>query len=227
MIKGFLTMALLPWPVLFCSFLRPPLEVSAFAVQSMTRGQSAFRVREVNLYAPHLYADDLEFRATLVDLPGAKKKQSYWELSYQLFFVPEEKYYEAVARLPRGGSNPTPEQFPGRVLLLEGHKKTRQLDTLKERTIHLSGVRFKQRVPDTQRTKFACLMTHYSVRIFDAQLKTTFYRSGVMITDPYEDHPQDPNQAIARKTIYLSFMVTPEGFLNLSQLARHAGKTKW
>jgi hypothetical protein len=48
-----------------------------------------------------------------------------------------------------------------------------------------------------------------------------------MITDPFEDHPQDPNQAIARKTIYLNFMVTPEGYLNLSQLARDPDSTKW
>jgi hypothetical protein len=70
-------------------------------------------------------------------------------------------------------------------------------------------------------------MTYFSVKIFDAELKTTLYRTGLMITDPFEDHPQDPNQAIARKTIYLNFMVTPEGYLNLSQLARDPDSTKW
>jgi len=227
MIKGFLMMGLLQWSVFFCSFLPPPLGLSFSAEQNVQRGLSSFRVREVNVYAPHLYADNLDFIATLVDLPGARKKQSYWELSYQLYFVPEDKYYEAVKRLPRGASNPTPEQFPGRVLLFEGHKKTRRLGTLTDRTIKLTGVPFKQKVPDTQRTKFACLMTHFSVKIYDAQLKTTVYHTGLFITDPYEDHPQDPNQAIARKTIYLSFKVTPEGTLNRSQLAREPGSTKW
>jgi hypothetical protein len=227
MITGFLTICLLPWCVLLSSFSPQLLGVPSFALHRAQRGQSGFKVREPNVYAPHVYADHLEFIATLVDLPGARNKQSYWELSYQLYFVPEDKYYEALARAPRGPSNPTPEEFPGRLLLLEGHKKTRRLDTLKKRTIHLTGVPFKQKVPDAQRTKFACLITHYSVKIFDADLKTTVYRTGIFITDAYEDHPQDPNQVIARKKIYMSFRVTPEGSLNRSQLAREPGSTKW
>jgi hypothetical protein len=224
---GFLTIDLLQWCVLLSSFSPQSPGVSSFGVLKAQRGNTGFTVREPNLYAPHVYADDLEFIATLVDLPGARNKQSYWELSYQLFFVPEDKYYEALARAPRGPSNPTPEEFPGRVLLAQGHKRTRRLASLKERTIHLTGVSFKPRVPDAQRTKFAHLLTHYSVKIFDAELKTTVYRSGIFITEPYEDDPQDPNKAIARKTIYMNFMVTPEGNLNRSQLARHSRSTKW
>jgi len=224
---GFLTIGLLQWCVLLGSFSAQSLRMPSSCLHRAQRGNTGFKVREPNLYAPHVYADDLEVIATLVDLPGAKKKGSYWELSYQLFFVPEDKYYEALARAPKGPSNPTPEEFPGRVLLAQGHKRTQRLGSLKERTIHLTGVAFKQRVPDVQRTKFAVLITHYSVKIFDAELKTTVYRSGIFITDPYEDHPQDPNQAIARKKIYLSFMVTPEGYLNRSQLARDPGSTKW
>ena len=223
--RGFLTIGLLQWCVLLSSVSTQSL--GAPSVHRAQSGNSGFNVREPNLYAPHVYSDDLEFIATLVDLPGAKNKQSYWELSYQLYFIPEDKYYEAVKRLPRGPSNPTPEQFPGKMLLLEGHKKTRRLDTLKERTIRLTGVRFKQRVPDAQRTKFACLMTHYSVKIFDGELKTTVYRSGVFFADPYEDHPQDPNQAVARKKIYASFIVTPEGILYRSQRPRDPNSTKW
>ena len=95
------------------------------------------------------------------------------------YFVPEDKYYEALKGFPRGGSNPTPEQFPGRILLAEGHKKKTRLGTLKERTITLTGVVFKEKVPDVQRTKFALLMTGYSVKIFDAELNTTVYNSGI------------------------------------------------
>jgi hypothetical protein len=224
---GFLTIGLLQWCVLLSSFSPQSMRMPSSDLHRAQRGNTGFKVREPNLYAPHVYADNLEVIVTLVDLPGAKKKQSYWELSYELYFVPEDKYYEAIQRLPKGPSNPTPEQFPGKVLLLQGHKKLRDLDTLKERTIHLTGVALKKRVPDAQRTKFAYLMTHYSVKIFDAELKTTVYRSGIFLTEPYEDHPQDPNQAIARKTIYMSFMVTPEGYLNRSQLARDPGSTKW
>jgi len=224
---GFLTIGLLQWCVLLGSFSPQSLSTPSFALHTAQRGFTGFKVREPNLYAPNVYADNLEFIATLVDLPGARNKQSYWELSYELYFVPEDKYYEAIKRLPKGPSNPTLEQFPGRMLLLEGHKKIRRLDTLKERTLHLTGVRFKQQVPDPQRTKFAHLMTHFSVKVFDAELKTTLYRTGLLFTEPYQDHPQDPNQAIARKTIYLNFMVTPEGYLNLSQLARDPDSTKW
>jgi hypothetical protein len=225
MITGFLTIGLLLWCVLFCSVASVAPGVASPGAQAAQRGHSAFKVREVNVYAPHVYADDLNFVATLVDLPGAKKKQSYWELSYQLFFISEDRFDQVVERLPRGPANLTPAQFPGRMLLTEGRQKITRLGTLQERTVNRTGVHFKQRVPDIQRTKFARLMTHYSIKIFDAELNTTLYKSGIFLTEPFEDDPQ--NQAIARKTIYLNFMVTPDGFLNYSQLARQVGSTKW
>ena len=213
MTTRFLTTILLQY-VLLSSF------VPSAIAQSNRRG---FKTREPNLYAPKLYADNLDFIATLVKLPGVSKKQSYWELSYQLYFVPEDKYYEAVRRLPQGGSNPSPEEFSGRILLIEGHKKKTRLDTLKDRTITLTGVAFKQRVPDAQRTKFALLMTAYSVKIFDAELNTTVYRSGIFLTEPYEADPNDQKQANPRKTIYLNFGVNPDGSLNRSQLPPNPG----
>jgi hypothetical protein len=192
--------------ILFTSLLPP-------AMAQTVRG---FKVREPNLYAPHLYADSLDFEATLVNLPGVRNKQSYWELSFQLYFVPEDKYYEALKRGPQGPSNPTPEEFPGRILLAKGHKKKMRASTPEQRTISLSGISFKQRVPDAQRTKFAHLLTAYSVKIFDARLNTTVYYSGIFLTEPYQDNEKD--QAIARKTIYLNFGVNPDGTLNRSQL---------
>jgi hypothetical protein len=227
MFTGFLTIVFVQWCVLSGPFLPPATALSAFPYGTLPQGRSRFRVREANVHAPHVYADDLDVLITLVDLPGARNKQSYWEISYQLYFISEDKFDEAVARFPRGGSNPKPEQFPGRMLLTEGHKKIRRLGTLKERTINITGVPFKAKVPDAQRTKFASLMTHYSVKIFDAELNTTVFRSGIFLTEPYDDHPEDPTQSIARKTIYLNFMVTPTGFLNLSQLPRRRDDTKW
>jgi len=192
---------------------------SAYARPAPQMARSGFKVREPNLYAPNLYADNIGFEATLVDLPGFNKNGSYWELSYQLYFVPEASYYDAIKQLPRGGSNPTPEQFPGRILLAEGHKKVTHLATLKERAIALSGVHFKDRVPDAQRTKFSYLMTSYSVKIVDAELGTTIYRSGIFLAEPFVADPNDQKQAIARKTIYLTFGVNSDGTLNRSQLA--------
>lgn len=217
MIKDFLKIVFLQSCVVFGSFLLPTTAISYVAPPTHSTQRSGFKVREPNVHVSHLYADTIDFIATLVKLPGAEKKQSYWELSYQLYFVPEDKYYEALKSFPRGGSNPTPEQFPGRILLAEGHKKKTRLGTLKERTIALSGVVFKEKVPDAQRTKFAYLMTAYSVKIFDAELNTTVYNSGIFLTEPYEDD-NDQKQAIARRTIYLNFGVNPNGTLNRSQL---------
>jgi hypothetical protein len=215
MISGFLLIALLQSSVVFSAVFAP-----------QTRG-SDFKTREVNVHAPNFYADKLDFVATLVDLPGAQNKQSYWELSYQLYFIPEEKYFEAVRRLPRGGSNPTPEQFPGRILLAEGRRKKTRINTLKERTIMLAGVPFKQKIPDAQRTKFAILMTSYSVKIFDARLNTTVYRSGIFLTEPFAPDQTDRNRQVARETIYLNFGVNPDGTLNRSQTARTKNDTTW
>jgi len=218
MITRILTFVFLMWSVVFGPCLRPLNAASSSIAVKPAQGARGNRTREPNLHVPNLYADKIDFIATLVDLPGAKKKESYWELSYQLFLVPEEKYYETIQRLPRGGSNPTPEEFSGRILLAEGRQKKTRLETLKERTITLTGVTLKQKVPDAQRTKFAYLMTGYAVKIFDAELNTTVYHSGIFLTEPYETDPNDEKQDIARKSIYLSFRVTPNGALNRSQL---------
>lgn len=219
MFKGFLTIVLLQWFVV-C----PAVSLwGSAAPGSVNQRGAGFKVREPNLYAPQLYADKLDFIATLVDLPGANTKQSYWELSYQLYFIPEEKYYEALKKLPSGGSNPTPEQFPGRILLAEGRKKHSTIRLLNDRTITSVGVPFKDKVTDPQRTKFAVLMTHYSVRIFDAKLNTTVYRSGIFLTEPYEPDGEDPKQVLPRKRIYLNFRVSPDGTLSGSQLPRKSG----
>jgi len=206
--------------VVFGSLLPTAMAAPYFRLPMPQR--SGFKVREPNLHAPNLYADRIDFIATLVDLPGAMKKQSYWELSYQLYFVPEDKYYEALRHAPRGGSNPTPEEFPGRILLAEGHTKKTRLGTLKERTITLTGVPFKQKVADAQRTKFSYLMTAYSVKIFDAELNTTVYYSGIFLVEPFDDN-QDP--VVARKTLYLNFGVNPNGTLNRSQLPPKTNST--
>ena len=184
-----------------------------------------FQVREPYLYAPEVYADQLDFVATLVKLPGAEKKQSRWELSYQLFFIPEEKYQEALTRLPRDG-NPPPEHFHGRILLAQGHKKLSRLGTIEERTITLNGVPFKQKVPDKLRTKFGVLMTGYAVKIFDAELKTTVYESGIFLTDPFERNPDDQKLVSPRKTLYWNFAINPNGTLDYSQLARKGATRK-
>jgi hypothetical protein len=192
-------------------------QIFGFVGAAQTRG-SVFRTRENNVHAPQLYADKLDFMATLVDLPGAKNKQSYWELSYQLYFVPEETYWATVRRLPRNGQ--AMDYFSRKILIAEGYRKKTRVGTLANRTIALTGLPFKQKVPDAQRTKFAVLITSYAVKIYDAELGTTLTDSGMFVTDPFGDNQ---NQATPRQTIYLTFGVSPNGSLSYSQLAP-AGK---
>lgn len=201
--------------VLCVSLLAPSI------MQTSQKSRSSSMVREPNLHAPDLYADRIDFEAALIDLPGAKLKQSYWELSYQLYFVPEDKYYGMVQNVARGSSNPTPEEFPGRILLAEGHKRKAASGTLEDRLITLASVPLKKKVPEAQRTKFAKLLTGYSLKIFDAQLKTTIYFSGIFLTDPFELDPQNPDHAIARRKLYVNFSVSRDGSLNRSQMPTH------
>ena len=208
MITSFLTVAFVQLSLVFGSFFPAAMPYAQ---------RAGFQVREPFVHAPDLYAENLDFLATLVDLPGAKNKRSYWDLSYRLYFIPEDKYQEALKRLPRDG-NPPPEFFPGTILLAEGRKKIKSLATIQERTIALSGVPFKQRVPDALRTKFGVLMTGYSVKIFDADLKNTAYLSGIFLTDPFE--VKDQKQAVPRKTLYLNFALNKNGTLDYSQVAR-------
>jgi hypothetical protein len=196
------------------------LSVICGSLASTVVEPQGYRVRQPNLYAPHVYSDKIDFLAKLENLPGAQKKQSYWELSYQLYFLPEANYYEALKHFPKGGYNPTPEEFAGKILLASRHQKKTSLSTPADRTILLSGVDFKPKVPDAQRTMFGVLMTVFAVKIFDAELKTSIYESGMFLTDASDVDPQDQKQAIARKTVYLTFSVTPKGTLNYSQRPR-------
>lgn len=181
---------------------------------------------EPNLYAPGLYADNLKIKVTLVNLPGAGDPQSYWECSYQLYFISEAEFQNAVKQLPPGRYDLRPDQFPNKVLLAKGAFKKEGLSALQDRTYVQSDVAFKSRVPDKDRTKFARLMTSYSVKIFDARLKSPVYRSGVFLTHPFDDTGGAAKTA-PRETIYLNFFVSPEGELFYSQWPRETTGTSW
>ena len=215
MIKDLLTIVCLQSSIMFGSFSTSVPGTTSPAVEPQI-----FRTREKNLYAPHVYADKIDFLARIESLPGAQKKQSYWELSYQLYFLSEAKDAEAVGRFPQGGYNPTPEEYPGKILLTMGHQKKRRLSTPEERTILLTGIDLKRKVPDAERTMFGVLMTVWAVKIFDAELKTTIYKSGMFVTHASEVDPKDQKQAVPRKTLYLTFSVTSAGTLNSSQRPR-------
>jgi len=210
--------------LLLCLFFPLPICAQRFVAQTPT---GTFVKRENNVYAPELYAKEIDFIATLVNLPGAKNTKSYWELSYQLYFIPENKYYEALEGMPAGTSNPGLEHFPGKILLAEGQEKKAKLATLKERTYVSNKLPFKDKIPNSARTKFGRVMTSYSIKIYDAALDTTVYRSGIFLIKPYDQDPSNPATSIPRQTIYLNFMVSPQGTLNRSQAPRKPDDTTW
>lgn len=177
---------------------------------------------EPNVYAPDLYADRVRLQMTLIDLPGAAQQGSSWEASYQVYFVSEADFMKALGHAPAGNWNPTPEDFPGRILIGRGHLKRTRLGTLPERTYLSNAFPLKARVPDRLRTKFATLLTSYTVKIFDARLASSTYRTGTFATQPFVDE----GGAVARRLIYANFLVSPGGELFYSQLPRNSAGTR-
>lgn len=195
--------------------------------QGQTTARTNFRRLEPNVYAPDLYADRVQLQMTLIDLPGAAQQGSYWETSYQVYFVSEADFMNAMRGAPAGGWNPTPADFPGRILLGRGRLKRTSLGTLPERTYLSGAFPLKARVPDRLRTKFATLLTSYTVKIFDARLASSTYRTGTFATRPFVDEAASGGRAVARRLLYANFYVTPGGELFYSQQPRNSARTTW
>lgn len=185
------------------------------------------RKLEPNVYAPHLYTNRLKLKMTLINLPGADEPGSYWEASYQVFFISESNYQNALRGAPRGGWNPTPENFPGRVLLGEGRLRRNSLRTLTERTYLSRAFPFRSRVADGARTKYGTILTSYSVKIFDSRLKSNIYRSGTFVTRPFTGDAAAGEAEAARTMLYANFYVGPGGQLSYSQWPRNSEATTW
>jgi hypothetical protein len=172
---------------------------------------------------------------SLVDLPGSNEQASYWEVTYKLYFISEAEYYEVLNQIlkqsaPGGGAvtwNPDPSAFPGKILLAEGEFKKTKLSSLQDRVYEREGVVFKSKIPDKDRTKYAQILSSYSVKIFDARLKTPIYRSGEYLTTPFTDNPEVKGNVIPRTTIYTNFFVTAKGQLFASQMPRGPQDKTW
>jgi hypothetical protein len=170
-------------------------------------------VREPNLPAPNLFANQLKFNATLSDLPGSSDPNSTWELVYEIYFIPEKEFYSVIERLPPGQRFLQARQFTHKILLTGGRIKKGSLSTLQARS-NVQAMDFKARVPEKDKTKFSRLLTSYSVKIYDARLKIPIYQSGVFVTNIFD---KDPNTAVPKNDLYLNFSVSPEGRLSFNQ----------
>lgn len=178
---------------------------------------------EPNVHAPDLYADKLTMQFMLVNLPGAGMKGTSWRGEYKLYFIPEAEF-EKVKK-----SNLKAEDFTTKTLLTEGSFRKDGLATPLSRTFVRPSIAFKARIPDGQRTKFAKLLTVYSVKIYDAKLKTTLYKSSLFIAHPFDTDELFSNseKTIARKTVYTSFFVAADGDLYTAQWRHETNDTSW
>ena len=184
---------------------------------------------EPNLYSPNLYSESLDAKFTLVNMPGARQPGSFWELEYEIYFVPEAAYQQTMRRLmgDAGSANPQVSDFEEKILLHSGKFKITRLNSLDDRTRLIGPITFKSKVPDAQRTKAASLITSYSVKIYDANLKKTIFDAGLWVTKPFEADTIRSESTVPRRTLYANFFVSPAGELFKSQWARNGTNTAW
>lgn len=203
------------------SFTLQSVLIGAFCIMAATSTfaqdrknmMSPAMMREPNLPAPNLFADQLKFNATLADLPGSSDPNSTWELVYEIYFIPEKEFYSVIERLPPGQRSLQASQFTRKTLLAGGRIKKASLSTPQARS-NVQAMDFKSKVREKDKTKFSRLLTSYSVKIYDARLKIPIYHSGVFVTTVFD---KDPKIAVAKNDLYLNFSVSPEGRLSFNQ----------
>lgn len=187
------------------------------------------RVISPNRVAPELYSDKIGLKITLINLPGAKNAQSNWQAEYKVFFVPEKDFEETTKRLSREGklSDLKPDYFPTRILLAEGSLSKKRLMTLPERTFVRSAIDFKSKIPGTQQTSFSSILSFYSIKIYDGELKKNIYQSDVFIVPPFDTDIADKSVVQPRSNIYLSFFVATDGALYKSNKKVSSETSEW
>ncbi|HEX7331188.1 MAG TPA: hypothetical protein VF290_06795 [Pyrinomonadaceae bacterium] len=182
-----------------------------------------------NRMAPELYSDNLSLKVTLMNLPGAATLTSYWEVEFQVFFVPERDFGNNLKDIRKAGKSRElrPEYFPSRILLATGKFNKHKLGTLKERAFLRRGIPFRNKIPAEQQTSFSSLMSFYSVKVFDGKLKKDIYGSSVFIVPPFEDDTNASNSLIPRTDLFLNFFVAENGSLYRSNSRSASESTEW
>ena len=187
------------------------------------------RTIRANLIAPELYSDKLSLKITLMNLPGAAASTSYWEVEFQVFFVPEKDFGKNLddAKQAGKGGELKPEYFPTRILLATGKFNKHSLGTFNERAYMRQGIAFRDKVPPEQQTTFSSLMSFYSVKVFDGKLKKDVYGSSVFIVPPFERDTNDSNGLLPRTNLFLNFFVSDDGSLYKSNTKSASETTEW
>ena len=182
-----------------------------------------------NLIAPELYSDKISLKITLMNLPGAAASTSYWEVEFQVFFVPEKDFGKNLddAKQAGNGRDLKPEYFPTRILLATGKFNKHNLGTFNERAYVRPGIAFRNKVPPEQQTTFSSLLSFYSVKVFDGKLKKDIYASSLFIVPPFERDTNDSNGLLPRSDLFLNFFVSDDGSLYKSNTRRASETTEW
>lgn len=184
---------------------------------------------------PHFYNEKLDFRVTLVDLPGAKLPDSSWQVFYEIYFVGEAAFDKAiqsigkVEKLANGATrrtaNPTAEDFPNKLLLANGNFTKKSLSSISDRIVEKNGIVFGKKIPNDLKTERGKIIVSYTLKIYDAALKKNIYKTGLFIQSPFIVNENGEKQA--RSDLFLSFYITKEGELYDSSLARDKTSTSW
>ena len=187
------------------------------------------RTIRANLIAPELYSDKLSLKITLMNLPGAATATSYWEVEFQVFFVPEKDFGKNLddAKQAGHGRDLKPEYFPTRILLATGKFNKHNLGTFNERAYVRPGIAFRNKIPPEQQTTFSSLLSFYSVKVFDGKLKKDIYGSNVFIVPPFERDSDDRNNLLPRSELFLNFFVDVDGSLYKSNTKSASETTEW
>jgi len=187
------------------------------------------RTIRANLIAPELYSDKLSLKITLMNLPGAATATSYWEVEFQVFFVPEKDFGKNLddAKQAGNGRDLKPEYFPTRILLATRKFNKHNLGTFNERAYVRPGIAFRNKIPPEQQTTFSSLLSFYSVKVFDGKLKKDIYASAVFIVPPFERDTNDSNGLLPRSNLFLNFFVADDGSLYKSNTKRASETTEW
>ena len=182
-----------------------------------------------NVIAPELYSDKLSLKITLMNLPGAATSTSYWEVEYQLYFVPEQDFRKNLSDMKKSGKGRElrPEYFPTKILLATGKFNDHKLGTLKERAFLRQGISFRNKIPPQQQTSFSSLMSFFSVKIYDGKLKKDIYESSVFIVPPFEKDSDPHHSLLPRTELFLNFFVADEGSLYKSNTKSGSETTEW
>lgn len=182
-----------------------------------------------NRITPELYSDNLSLKITLMNLPGATTSTSYWEVEFQVFFVPEQDFGKNLNEIKKAGKGRElrPEYFPTKILLATGKFNKHGLGSLKDRTFVRRGITFRNKIPPEQQTSFCSLMSFYSVKVFDGKLKKDIYGSNVFIVPPFESETSESNSLSPRTELFLNFFVAADGSLYKSSMKSDSESTEW